>query len=172
MGVKKVYREVQKKLLDGTLADLRDILTLVPTQTLANDLNTSKTSTWKMLNFPATLKVRYVMKMARLFGVDDKVLFIVAFGTMEMPTKTKPTKPIVPKAAIVQYAIDKVREKRREQGLSQCALSMEMGVSHSFVGQVETPIRRCHYNLAHLNKIAKALNCSPQDFLPDEPLDD
>jgi len=71
---------------------------------------------------------------------------------------------------IEQYAIDKVREIRLLKNVGQKALSVEMGLSDKFVGNVESPKRKEKYNLEHLNKIAEILRCSIKDFFPHEPI--
>lgn len=74
------------------------------------------------------------------------------------------------KSILDNYVIDAVRKERMAQKISQAMLSIGIGVSHSFVGQVENPNHRAKYNLNHLNEIAKYLGCSPRDFLPEKPL--
>lgn len=73
------------------------------------------------------------------------------------------------KSKIDQYAIDKVKEKRIERDLSQAALAYELGMSVGFIGKAESTKYSTHYNLKHLNDLAKILKCSPQDFLPKKP---
>jgi transcriptional regulator with XRE-family HTH domain len=70
------------------------------------------------------------------------------------------------KSKIDTYVIEKVKEKREEKNLSQAALAYELGVSVGFIGQVESSRYPAHYNLQHLNELARILKCSPQDFLP------
>lgn len=74
------------------------------------------------------------------------------------------------KSKIDQYVINKVKEKRLEKDLSQADLSIEIGLSEGFIGQCESPKHKSHYNLKHLGLLAKALGCSPKDFLPDKPM--
>ncbi|MCF0075407.1 helix-turn-helix domain-containing protein [Dyadobacter sp. CY261] len=71
---------------------------------------------------------------------------------------------------IEKYIVEKVREKRKSLGLSQMALSQKMEMTDTFVSHVEAPSRRAKYNINHLNALAKALDCSPKDFLPEYPL--
>ena len=66
--------------------------------------------------------------------------------------------------------IKKVRERRKDLGLSQADLSFELNVSIGFIGQVESPNYPAHYNLRHLNEIANILKCSLHDLLPKNPL--
>jgi transcriptional regulator with XRE-family HTH domain len=67
------------------------------------------------------------------------------------------------------YVIDRVRDKRLEQHLTQEELSIKAGFkSNGFVGQAESPNYTKRYNLQHINKFAKIFNCSPRDFLPEQ----
>lgn len=68
------------------------------------------------------------------------------------------------------YIIDRVREIRIQQGVSQSMLAYGIGVSPGFVGQVESPKFPTKYNLNHINEIAKFLNCSLSDLFPTEPM--
>jgi transcriptional regulator with XRE-family HTH domain len=68
------------------------------------------------------------------------------------------------------YVIDKVRERRIGLKLSQDDLALFLDTDRSFIGQVESPSNPAKYNLNHLNILAKELNCSPKDFLPENPI--
>lgn len=74
------------------------------------------------------------------------------------------------KTKIDIYVIDRVKEKRIEKNLSQADLAYELGMSVGFIGKVESSKYSTHYNLRHLNDLAKILKCSPQDFLPKRPI--
>jgi len=74
------------------------------------------------------------------------------------------------KAKIDLYVINKVKEKRLEKNLSQADLAHELDMSLSFIGQCESNKYPAHYNIKHLNALAKILKCSPQDFLPVKPI--
>jgi transcriptional regulator with XRE-family HTH domain len=76
----------------------------------------------------------------------------------------------VVKSKIDLYVIEKVKEKRLEKDFSQADLAYELGMSVGFIGKVESPKYTTHYNIKHLNDLAKILKCSPQDFLPKKPL--
>ena len=82
-----------------------------------------------------------------------------------MPSKRK-----ILKTEIDLYVIQKVKEKRLELNISQAVLAYELGVSDSFIGMAESPKYTTRYNVQHLNKLAKILECSPQEFLPNIPL--
>ena len=71
---------------------------------------------------------------------------------------------------IEKFVIDKIRVMRQERKMSQEKLSLAIGLSHSFVGNVESPKQHDKYNLNHLNSIAAVFNCSMKDFFPDRPL--
>ncbi len=74
------------------------------------------------------------------------------------------------KSKIDRYVIEHVREKRVEKNLSQADLAFELGMSVGFIGKIESSKYPAHYNLKHLNELARILKCSPQDFLPKRPL--
>jgi len=74
------------------------------------------------------------------------------------------------KSKIDQYVINKVKERRLEKNVSQADLAFELGMSVGFIGKVESSKYPSHYNIKHLNQLAKILECSPQDFLPKKPL--
>lgn len=66
--------------------------------------------------------------------------------------------------------INRVKEIRIEKGLSQYDLSVILGTSSSFIGQVEISNHSSKYNLNHLNKLAFEWGCSPQIFIPTKPI--
>lgn len=74
------------------------------------------------------------------------------------------------KTPIQWYVIQKVREKRLEIEMTQLQLSLELGFSEGYVGKVESKNLPDHYNIDHLNKLAKIFKCSPQDFMPKKAL--
>ncbi len=59
---------------------------------------------------------------------------------------------------------------RISKGISQRDLAYQLNLSEGFIGNIENPNYRAKYNLNHLNEIAKILECSPKDFLPDKPV--
>ena len=74
------------------------------------------------------------------------------------------------KSKIELFVIDKVKHRRQELNISQIQLSYLMDLSIGFIGKIESYKYPTSWNLDHLNKLAEILNCSPKDFLPDEPL--
>ena len=70
------------------------------------------------------------------------------------------------KSAIDRYVIDKVREKRKEHGVSQRGIAFTIGCSASFVGQVESVNYDTKYTIHQLYLIAQDFGCSPSEFFP------
>lgn len=71
---------------------------------------------------------------------------------------------------IERFVIGKVRELRELKGITQEELSLSIGKNIGFISQIEAPSKKAKYNVIHLNLIAKVLDCSPKDFLPEKPL--
>lgn len=69
---------------------------------------------------------------------------------------------------IEKFIIKRVKEIRIEKKMSQKNLSLSMGFSEGFVGNIENPNLPEKYNIKHLNLLAKALGCSPKDFMPEK----
>lgn len=67
------------------------------------------------------------------------------------------------------YIINRVRELRKEKGISQSELSVEMGFSEKLIGSVENPTLTAKFNIRHLNLLAISLKCSLWDIVPKEP---
>ena len=74
------------------------------------------------------------------------------------------------KKPIDLFIVNKVRETRNYQGISQEQIAFHLGVTEGFIGQIESPKFRAKYNTDHLNSLAKLFNCSPKDFLPEKPI--
>lgn len=70
------------------------------------------------------------------------------------------------------FVISRIREIREAKKISQEELSLSIGKNIGFISQIEAPSKKAKYNIIHLNLIAKALGCSPKDFLPDYPIID
>lgn len=71
--------------------------------------------------------------------------------------------------SIEQYLINTVKKKRIAKGYSQKDLAYLLDVSIGFIGNIENPNYRAKYNLNHINELAKIFQCSPKEFLPDNP---
>jgi len=73
---------------------------------------------------------------------------------------------------IERYLISKVKEIRKEKGISQEELSMAIGMNITFISQIEAPSKKAKYNTTHLNLIAMALQISPRVFWPESYIPD
>lgn len=69
------------------------------------------------------------------------------------------------------YVIEKVRDMRVAEGMSQKKVAEFLRVKPAFIGNIESPKRGEKYSLNHLNELSKLFECSPKDFLPEKPLD-
>jgi transcriptional regulator with XRE-family HTH domain len=67
------------------------------------------------------------------------------------------------------YIIQRVREIRDVQGMTQMDLSLRLGKGVGFIGDIEAPSKTAKYNIKHLNELAKIFGCSPKDFWPEKP---
>ena len=66
--------------------------------------------------------------------------------------------------------IQKVKEFREYRELGQRDIAAILGVTEGFIGQIESPNSASKYKHNHLNTLAKELQCSPKDFIPENPL--
>jgi len=64
--------------------------------------------------------------------------------------------------------INQVRKVRREKGFSQDDLAMFLNLTRGFIGQIESPKFPSKYNVNHLGILAKEMDCSPKDLMPDD----
>lgn len=68
---------------------------------------------------------------------------------------------------IEYYVINKVKELRLLNNLSQADLAYKINLSPGFIGKIESFKYGSKYNLNHINEISKALNISPKELIPD-----
>ena len=71
---------------------------------------------------------------------------------------------------IDQYLIDFIRELRNKKDLTQDDLGNIIGISRSYISDIESTNSRAKYNLRHINSLADYFGMSPRDFLPEKPL--
>lgn len=69
------------------------------------------------------------------------------------------------------YVIDKIKEFRLKNKMSQAEFAFFLNVSTGFIGKIESKNLNGKYNLNHINKIAKHFNVNPQIFLPEKACD-
>jgi len=77
------------------------------------------------------------------------------------------------RSVIDQYVINQVRDRRKKMKVSQEKLAYAIGFeSKGYIGKIESknPKYDDTYNISHLNVIAKILECSPKDFMPEKAL--
>lgn len=70
---------------------------------------------------------------------------------------------------IEQYVIDFVIKIRQENNLSQQDIANIIGISRSYIKDIENPKSIAKYNLRHINALADYFNISPSSFLPSKP---
>jgi transcriptional regulator with XRE-family HTH domain len=68
--------------------------------------------------------------------------------------------------SIEQYVIDYITKLRITNNLTQKDLANILGVSTSFIGNVENIASPAKYNLKHIRLIAESFNISMQMFFP------
>jgi len=69
--------------------------------------------------------------------------------------------------AIVALTIKMRLELKRTQSY----IAMILGVSDGYIGQIESPKYGSMYTHDQLNTLAQDFNCSPRDFIPEEPVE-
>lgn len=74
---------------------------------------------------------------------------------------------VIRKSKIDMAVINKVKEFRIKNDLSQDGLASILGMTRGYIGQVESPRTLSKYNMVHLNTLALEFGCSLKDFMPD-----
>jgi transcriptional regulator with XRE-family HTH domain len=67
---------------------------------------------------------------------------------------------------IEQYVINFIYKQRINRNLTQQNLAGILGVTTSFIGNVENKGNPAKYNLRHIRILAEYFEISPKDFLP------
>ena len=62
----------------------------------------------------------------------------------------------------------RIIQKRREKGITQEELGLEINKSQAWIAQIENGKR--NVNVENLNDIATALECNFSDLLPEQPI--
>ncbi len=73
------------------------------------------------------------------------------------------------RSEVDQYLINRVREKRKELGISQRGIAALLECHPSYIGQIESDKFDTKYSVHQLFHLAQLLDCSLSDLLP--PLD-
>lgn len=73
-------------------------------------------------------------------------------------------------SGIEQYIVDYIIKLRVNKNLNQADIGFVIGVTQSFIANVENPRKRAKYNINHINKLADHFGLSPKDFMPAKPI--
>jgi transcriptional regulator with XRE-family HTH domain len=71
---------------------------------------------------------------------------------------------------INEYAINVLKKKRFEKNWSQQYLADSINISRSFLRNIEDDRHNAHLNLNLINELSKVFECTPREFLPENPL--
>lgn len=74
------------------------------------------------------------------------------------------------KSDIDWFIISRVRQMRLDYGFGQEDIAIHLQVSTGYIGHIESPKFAAKYTTVQINELAKLFNCSPRDFLPENPL--
>ena len=66
--------------------------------------------------------------------------------------------------------VDLVRQKRRENKLTQENIATCLDVTPWYIGQIESLTEPSMYTHDQLNVLAIEMDCSPKDFYPEKPV--
>lgn len=69
---------------------------------------------------------------------------------------------------VEQHVIDFVVKLRADKELTQQDVANIIGVSRTFIKDVESASRSAKYNLRHINALADYFGISPREFLPEK----
>lgn len=75
-------------------------------------------------------------------------------------------KQVQPISEFEQLIINRIKEKRKQLGLSQADIACILEVSEGFIGNIESPRQRGKYNVNHINALAVAFNCPISELFP------
>ncbi|MFD1771334.1 helix-turn-helix domain-containing protein [Sphingobacterium suaedae] len=76
------------------------------------------------------------------------------------------------KSSLELYIVEVIKKKRKSLKKSQQDVANLLGVTVGYIGQIESEKISSMYSYNQLNKLSKFFQCSPKDFMPDEPIDD
>ncbi|MEN5085735.1 helix-turn-helix transcriptional regulator [Sphingobacterium faecium] len=77
----------------------------------------------------------------------------------------------MPKSLIEFEIVSLVRKKRKDLNMSQAKIAALIQVSAGYIGQIEMQSSDSMYSYDQLNRLALLFNCSPKEFLPEEPIE-
>jgi transcriptional regulator with XRE-family HTH domain len=74
------------------------------------------------------------------------------------------------KSLIEFEIVNLVRKKRKDLNMSQARIASLIQVSAGYIGQIEMKNSDSMYSYDQLNRLALLFNCSPKEFIPEEPI--
>ncbi len=80
------------------------------------------------------------------------------------------TKKVAPKTNIELKIVKLVKARRNKLNRSQSDIAKLIGVTRGYIGQIEMERYSSMYSFDQLNELAKYLECSMKDFMPEAPL--
>ncbi|AIM36386.1 helix-turn-helix domain-containing protein [Sphingobacterium sp. SG20118] len=78
----------------------------------------------------------------------------------------------MPKSLIEFEIVNLVRKKRKDLHVSQAKIAHLFNVSAGYIGQIEMKNSASMYSYDQLNKLASFFNCSPKEFIPENPIEE
>lgn len=76
------------------------------------------------------------------------------------------------KSSIKIFIVSKTISFRKSNKKTQRDIAEILNTSAGYIGQIESKNSPSMYSYEQLNKLAKYFECSPKDFLPEEPIEE
>lgn len=76
------------------------------------------------------------------------------------------------KSSIKIFIVSKTISFRKKNKKTQRDIAEILNTSAGYIGQIESKNSPSMYSYEQLNKLAKYFECSPKDFLPEEPIEE
>ena len=76
------------------------------------------------------------------------------------------------KSPLELYIVETVKNKRKHLRNTQEDIANVLGVTVGYIGQIESKKLKSMYSYDQLNELAKFFECSPKDFMPEEPVEE
>jgi len=76
------------------------------------------------------------------------------------------------KSSIKIFIVSKTISFRKRNKKTQRDIAEILNTSAGYIGQIESKNSPSMYSYEQLNKLAKYFECSPKDFLPEEPIEE
>lgn len=76
------------------------------------------------------------------------------------------------KSSIKIFIVSKTISFRKRKKKTQRDIAEILNTSAGYIGQIESKNSPSMYSYEQLNELAKYFECSPKDFLPEEPIEE